>query len=358
MLDRPVSWSPLDRDLLKRVFAAFAFAILLTWTRPALAATVTILFPPSPSVEVTEALTLLRGELLTVGLDVTTSHHPADHDQRGPDSRGWIEDLAAAGASAIIDTVEIQAGLAVDVWIVRADPLRFEVTRVAVSSDTPKAPEVLSLRAVEALRAGLLIVDRTARKQQPAVPPPANVVPAKGEGAPAEARARWGLEAGAAALASFDGVAPAFLPMVRVGWAPRPSLLIQASLLGAGTRPRMTMAGGAVRVAQQYATLGACYRLRAGERLWPLFALAAGAMHTSAEGQADPNTLGRTVDQWSFLVDTSLGAGLQISRRFFATLAAHVQWAAPYVVIHAANADTASMGRPNLVLTLTVGAWL
>ena len=361
MLDRPASSSPLlDRGLLKRLHAVLALSTIAVWTWPAHATTVTIVSSPIPCAEVTEALNLLRGELLSVGLDVTMEHRPADHDQLGPDSRRWLEYLAAGGASAIVDAVEVDAGLAVDVWVVKTNPLRFEVTRVAVDPDTAKPSEVLALRAVEALRAGLLLIDRAARRRQleAIAKPPQLGAPASTQDKLPEPRERLGLELGAAALASLDGVDVAILPMVRLNWAVRSSLLAQVSLAGAGTRPRVTTLVGTARVAQHYGTLGACYRLRFRERLWPFFALAAGGVHTSAEGQSDAVTEGRTVDQWSFLLDGSLGAGLRVYGRFYVTLAAHVQWAEPYVAIHMGEAVAATTGRPNLELTLTVGAWL
>jgi hypothetical protein len=53
-----------------------------------------------------------------------------------------------------------------------------------------------------------------------------------------------------------------------------------------------------------------------------------------------------------------LGAGLRLGGRYYAALAVHVQVAAPYVAIHFVDEVVATSGRPNLILTLTVGAWL
>jgi hypothetical protein len=39
-------------------------------------------------------------------------------------------------------------------------------------------------------------------------------------------------------------------------------------------------------------------------------------------------------------------------------MAAHVQVAAPYVAIYFNDNRVATTGRPNLLLSLTVGAWL
>jgi hypothetical protein len=336
---------------MKRSCVVLSLTTFLAWTWPAYAATVVIVAPPAPSAEVTEALTLLRGELLSVGLDVATGRRPTD-ERPGPDSRRWLEDLAAGGASAVVDAVEVDAGLAVDVWVVRMRPLRFEVTRVAVDPDTPKAAEVLSLRAVEALRAGLLLVDRAARTPQARA-----VMPAGAETGAVEPHGGLALDAGALAIASLGGVGPSVSPMLRLSWAVRPWLVAQASLAGAGTRPTMTSAAGSALVAQQYATLGAGYRLRPRERLWPFFTLAAGAVHTSVEGQTSATTDGHTAAQWALLLEVSSGVGLRLSRRWFMTLAAHVQLAEPYVIIHIGD-DAATTGRPNLGLGLTVGAWL
>jgi hypothetical protein len=58
------------------------------------------------------------------------------------------------------------------------------------------------------------------------------------------------------------------------------------------------------------------------------------------------------------LIDVSLGAGLRLYGRSYVTLAAHAQVADPYVAIHIVDTVGATSGHPNLLLTLTVGAWL
>jgi hypothetical protein len=40
------------------------------------------------------------------------------------------------------------------------------------------------------------------------------------------------------------------------------------------------------------------------------------------------------------------------------TLAAHVQVAEPYIAIHVVDTLVATSGRPNVLLSLTLGAWL
>ena len=360
MPDRRVSFSPRDQGPLNRLRLALCLATFLAWTGPARAATVAILWPPNPSADVTQALTLLRGELLSVGLEVTVSDRADARGGAGTDSLAWLAAFAAGGASAVIDSVGNDGLEAVDVWVLKTHPQRFEVTRVAIEPHAPRPPEMLALRAVEALRAGLLQIDWAARKRrpEPIAKPPMATAPAAAAQAPVSHGDRVGLEVGAVAIMSLDGLGPAVLPTVRVGWAARPWLVMQASVAGLGSRSTVATTAGKARVAQQYAVLGGLYRLRSAKRLWPFFGLAAGALRTSVEGQAGWGTGGHTANRWSGLIDINLGAGLRLHGSSYLTLAAHAQVAEPYVAIHIVDRIGATSGRPNLLLTLTVGAWL
>ncbi|HEY5283442.1 MAG TPA: hypothetical protein VIM14_11695 [Polyangia bacterium] len=319
-----------------------------------------ILWPSIPSDDVTQALTLLRGELLSVGLEVTMSDRAIARGVGESDSVAWLEALAAQGASAVIDPVGNDGLEAVDVWVLKTHPQRFEVIRVAVEPNAPRQAEMLALRAVEALRAGLLQIDWAERRRryEPNARPAVAEVSTGEVHEPASRSERVGIEVGAAAIMSLDGLGPAVLPTLRVGWAARPWLVLQASAAGLGSRSTVATTAGNARVAQQYAVLGGFYRLRPTHRLWPFFGLAAGALRTSVEGQAGQGTGGLTAERWSGLIDVSLGAGLRLYGRSYLTLAAHAQVAEPYVAIHIVDTVGATSGRPNLLLTLTVGAWL
>jgi hypothetical protein len=360
MLDRRASFSPRDPGPLNRLRLAFCLTTFLVGTGAAHAATVAILWPKAPSADVTQALTLLRGELLSVGLEVTMSDRAGARGGGGTDSVAWLEAFAARGTSAVIDAVEDDVLEAVDVWVLKTHPQRFEVTRVAVEPNTPRQPEMLALRAVEALRAGLLQIDWAERRRryEPIAEAAMAAVPADELHEPASHGERVGLEVGAVAMMSLDGLGPAVLPTVRVGWAASPWLVIQASAAGLGSRSAVATPAGNARVAQQYAVLGGFYRHHSTQRLWPFFGLAAGVLRTSVEGQAGWGTGGHTAERWSALLDASLGAGLLLYGRSYLTLAAHAQVAEPYVAIHIVDTVGATSGRPNLLLTLTVGAWL
>jgi hypothetical protein len=133
--------------------------------------------------------------------------------------------------------------------------------------------------------------------------------------------------------------------------------VVHAALAGLGSRPTVATTSGHARVTQQYGILGASHWVRSDRRVWPFFTLAAGALRTSIEGKADLPKQGHTAEEWSFLVDGGLGAGLRLPEPYTLTLAAHVQMGEPYIAIHFEDAIVATTGRPNLVLTLTVGVW-
>lgn len=342
---------------MKHLYRALTFVFLL-WASKAQATTVAVLWPPNPSADVTQALTLLRGELLSVGVEVTALNRKDARGAGEADSVVWLEELAAKGASAVIDPIGEDALEAVDVWVVKTSPQRFEVTHVGFDANSPRQPEILALRAVEALRAGLLQMDWAARKRrkEAAPDPPREVVTVPRQvSRPTE---RVALEAGAVGSMSLDGVGPALLPTLRVGWAATPWLLLQASAAGLGTRAQVTTSAGSARVAQNFALLGARLRFRSEQRLWPFLGFAIGALHTSVDGKTGVGTSGHTLDRWSALLDVSVGAGGRVHGRFFLTLAAHAQVAQPYAAIHIVDNVAATAGRPNLLVALTVGAWL
>ena len=343
-----------------RLHLALLALTLLLWAAPAYAATVAIVRPPNPTPELTETVSRLHGELLSVGLEVKLIDRPAELGPGRADARPWLEKMAAEGAiDAVIDIIGETAPVAVDVWVIEKSPRRLGVSRVAVEPSARNPSERLAIRAIEVLRSSFLEKDMVARGQH-GEPPQNRTTPSspqRGRAEPARLE-RFGLELGAAALTSLDGVGPALLPIVRLDWAARSWLVVQAALAGLGSRPTVAATAGSARVAQQYGILGGCYRMGADPGLRPFFALSSGVLHTSVEGQADSPRRGHAVDQWSFLLDAGLGVGLRLYGPYTLTLAGHAQMAAPYVAIHLADPVVATTGRPNLAATLTVGAWL
>jgi hypothetical protein len=83
-----------------------------------------------------------------------------------------------------------------------------------------------------------------------------------------------------------------------------------------------------------------------------------GWLHTLINGSAEAPRLGHSERRWALLFDGSVGMAVRIYGRAHATVAAHVQWAEPSVSVYFVDQSVASTGRPNLMLSLTLGAWL
>jgi hypothetical protein len=347
-----------------RLWLALLASTLLFWSTPARAITVAIIRPLNPSAEMTETMVRLHGELLSVGLVVEIADGLTARGLGTTDSRAWLKALVAErGLDAVIDIVGDGGLIAVEVWVTNKAPRTFEASRVVLEANTKNASEQLAIRAIEVLRSSFLEIDLAARERRgkPIANPPTTAL-SQDDVNEANQRdrhpERFGLEVGAAALTSLDGVGPAILPIVRLDWAVHAWLVVQAAVAGLGSRPTVATTAGNARVAQQYAVMGGSYRFRSNQRLQPFVGLSAGVLRTSVEGRADLPRRGHGVDQWSFLLDGSLGAGLPLGGRYYLALAAHVHVAEPYVAVHFEDAVVATSGRPNLLLTLTLGAWL
>ena len=270
------------------------------------AATVMIVRAASPSPELTETVSRMHGEMLSVGLAVTIVERPAGAGTDGASARAWLESAAVDhGSDAAIDVIGDGRVEAADIWVFQPAPRPPQVTRVLAEGDVENAPARLAIRSIDLLRSLLLEGELAGASRRPApaavaaagvAPAPATGVVATG-GAPGRAGARIGFELGAAVLASLDGVGPALLPLVRLDAALGPWLGLQVEAAGFGTRPTVGTPGASARVAQQYALLGACLCAPSAGRLRPVVGLAAGALRTAADGEADSPLQGHSVAQ-------------------------------------------------------------
>jgi hypothetical protein len=309
-----------------------------------------------------ETLVRLRGELISAGFETEIVDGPAPAANAMGDSRSNLEQLATRrGADAVVAIVGDLAPDSVEVWVVDKVTGKSVVRRVPFEPGAAGASKTLAIRAIELLRSSFLEIDLAARDRHNApgaAPPPPAVV----HFVEAERLARhpetFGVEVGGAAVMSVDGVGPALLPLVRFDWSLAPWLVGQATVAGLGTRPTVEGQGGSAQVAQAYGLLGASFRFRPGARLRPFATLSAGALHTSVDGLADAPNQGHATDRWSFLADAAVGSQLRLPDRFYISGAVHAQLAEPYVAVRVLGTVVATSARPNLLMTLTVGAWL
>jgi hypothetical protein len=331
-------------------------ALVLLSAGGAEAASIAILRPRSSAPAVAEALYRLQGELLALGLEVRVVDGPLGRGIDATDARVRLEELAfEREIDALIDVIGDDAPTAVDIWIFERSPRRSRVSRVVLEPRAPNAAETLAIRAIEVLRSNFVEIDLAARSRPDAVAPARPSTPVK---EPPRQVEHVGVAAGLAILTSLDGVGPALLPIVRFDWAISSWLVTQATIAGLGTRPTLETAAGSTRVSQGYAVLGLCYCSPRERGIRPFLSISAGTLQTSLDGEASAPETGHFIQQWSFLIDGSVGARLRFAERYYLTPAFHVQMAEPYVAVHFVDELVATTGRPNLLGSLTLGAWL
>ena len=340
--------------------ATVLVGLLLGWEAPAGALTVAIVSARAAPALTKETVVRLSLELASVGFAIELAELPPVPPD-GPTP--WMESVAARRRlDAVVAILGDLAPIAVEVWAIDRVTGRSVSRRLPVDVDAnaERAPETLAIRAMELLRSSLLEIDLTAGtpRGKSDAQPPATPGPWVGTDQSIGRPERFAIEVGAAAVAGPGGVGLAVLPIVHLDWVLWPSLITQAALAGLGTRASVDKAAGSAQVGQEYLVLGIAYRFRANRQLRPFVALSGGALHTSVEGWADPPNQGRRANQWSFVVDAGLGAALRLRDRFFLTAAADAQMAEPYVAVRFLESVVATRSRPNVVLALTVGAWL
>jgi hypothetical protein len=322
------------------------------------AASVVLVRPANSPPMMVETLVRLKGELISAGFEASIVD--AAPSASG-DSRADLERLATErGADAVIAVVGDVSPDSVEVWVIDKVTRKSVVRRMPFQPAVAQTSKTLAIRAMELLRASFLEIDLATDHgptEHVAAPPPAVVRFVEMERLDRHPE-RWGIEVGGAAVMSLDGVGPAVLPTVRFDAALRPWFLAHATLAGLGTRPSVESQAGSAEIAQAYGLLGGSFRYRAGMYVHPFMEMSAGVLFTSVDGRADAPNRSRAADQWSFLFDAGIGAQLRLPDRFYLSLAAHAQLAEPYPAVRFLGAVVAKSARPNVLVTVTVGAWL
>jgi len=342
---------------------AVGLALVATLTAQAgWAATVILVRPANPKPVTAEALVRIHGELVSAGFDVQiTASTP------GADPRASLEQTASGNnVDAVVALLGDVSPGSVEVWVIDRVTGKSVVRRIPNQPGSDRAAEILAVRAIELLRASLLEIAMAGSGEPVAVskPPPVEVTRFVDRALDSRRDSRVAIEVGGSLVASFDGMGPALLPMVRFDLALGSYVVMRATAAGLGTRARVQAQSGWADLAEQFWLIEAGVRLRPRQRLQPFFSVGAGAQHTSAEGRASlPYYQGQTAGRWAFLADAGAGLRLSLVHHFELALEVHAQMAQPYPAVRflsaqAVTAQTATSGRPDLLPSLTLIAWL
>lgn len=325
---------------------ALFLAVALFAPGTAFAATVFLVPSATPSAAMAEVLVRVRGELVSEGFTVEVPSLPPPEDLDQLLSRASADAVVALGGGDLPDSVEIRL----------LDPVngKLVMRRMALPSATDVSAKTLAIQTLELIRATFLEMDLTPAPRLPEPPPAAVVAPATAP-LPTE---RIGIDVGVATVFDIDASTPVVLPLVRLSWPLRPWLLPQLVAAGLGTRRTIGGEGISAEVSQEFALVGASCRFRARARLRPFLSLAAGVLHTSAQGKADPPDWARADQQWSLLLDASVGSWLTLGDRFQVALALQAQAAERYPAVRFSGSVVKRSMNPSILATITVGTWL
>jgi hypothetical protein len=346
--------------VLRRVWAAGLALVATLAAQAGWTATVILVRPANPKAVTAEALVRIHGELVSAGFDVQiTASTP------GADPRASLEQTASGNnVDAVVALLGDVSPGSVEVWVIDRVTGKSVVRRIPNQPGSDRAAEILAVRAIELLRASLLEIAMAGSGEPVAAPkpPPVEVTRFVDRALDSRRDSRVAIEVGGSLVASFDGMGPALLPMVRFDLALGSYVVMRATAAGLGTRARVQAQSGWADLAEQFGLIEAGVRLRPRQRLQPFFSVGVGAQHTSAEGR--PSSIysslyqGETAGRWAFLADAGAGLRLSLVHHFELALEVHAQLAQPYSVVRFLGAQAASSGRPDLLPSLTLIAWL
>jgi hypothetical protein len=331
-------------------------------TATARAASRVVIVEPSDAT-LRDATSRLRGELAAAGFEVGDAPSDAADD---------------ASSIASIRLQRLPSG-AVEVSVSDQLTSKTVVRRIATGR-RDRSARVIAIRALELLRASLLEIESPPPPPPDDVPPPPPLPrdpppevltlvrrespgPSPSKESPAVAAPeprfieRFAIGAGAAMLASFDGLDPAVLPTVD-GWiAVHRALAVRLTLAGPGFRGSLENAAGTAIVRQELARLELVYLPEIGPRwLAPMVSLGGGPYHLYVRGTATPPYQSASDDVWAALFAAGLGLGARIGPHAAVVIDGHAIFTAPRAAVAIGNERVATAGAPSLLTSLQLVA--
>ncbi|HMF43922.1 MAG TPA: hypothetical protein VKQ32_24785 [Polyangia bacterium] len=322
---------------------------------------VMLLRPPAAPGAVSEALVRLQAELKVEGFDAQVT----DVDL-GPDVRASLEKVAPTmAATAVVAVVSASDPASAELWVVDRMTGKTVVRRVhADPKEAARIAEVLSVRAVELLRASFLELAITSRPSPDVVDvplPSAPVVTRFATEALEEPDWRWAVEAGGGGVGAIQSVSGGttllgeFLPVARVQRALSARFCVRVTIAGLGTQARVDIPGGYANVGQTIALVEGLIRFRRGHRVEPVVSLGAGVLYLTAEGHETSPYLGD--NSWHVSAAADAGVGLRFPirpRRVELGVEFHALLAEPYPIVRFFDTEVARAGRPSLLASVTL----
>ena len=335
---------------------AVVLLAILTLSRPARAESTLVVLgrPFGGAPNAMEQFNRARGELLADGFRVLL----LDAIDEGGREAALLREGRAVGAPVVAGMFLTDDGGSIELWLVDTVSARVVVRRLQSEPGESGEPEVLARRSVDLLRASLLdfLVD-SLRVVASTSPPRASPSPAGTSVAPSVDR--WALEGGLGILASFDGLGPAVLPVVRVRFAPAPPIRLRVTGAWLGTQPSVRAPTGSATVEQGLALAECAARPWRGP-IAPFLSIGVGAYYAGVNGDANRASpyQGTRSSAVAFTAEAGIGVSALVASRLEMVLEAEGLVSDPGIAIRFLEVDAARIGRPSLLGTMTLAGWL
>ena len=308
-----------------------------------------------------EAMNRMQGELTAEGFDVTIVDSPSGEDSGLPAG----QDTNAVSIQLVVDADEQAAELRVIDHLTNKTVIRHAKIE---TQDPSQVAQVLSVRAVELLRASLmeLLIQSRSRPAVEAAPT-ANISRAPTGALPHERDSTWGFDAGSAGLVGFGGIHPAVLGLIRVRLFLGRAFQLRATAAGLGTTPKIyappAASSGSATVAQDLALVELVATPWSAAVLSPVISLGAGPFHTSVDGSPSRGFTPMHGAGWTPALDAGVGLTLRLGDGFDISLEAQALLTLKHVVSSFAAPDGtvmdgAGISQPSVLGTLTIVGWL
>jgi hypothetical protein len=310
--------------------------------------------PPAAPAAVTEALVRLRGELVAAGFDAEVVELVLGADVRASLER--LSPTSAGAATALVAVVASAEPGSAELWVIDRVTGKTVVRRVnAGATDPPRMAQVLSVRAVELLRASFLelaILTPLANNNEPASTP---AVERWATATLEEADWTWAVEAGGGTAYAVDGPWNVILSVARLERALGRRFCARVSFAGLGTAAHIDTPGGYAGLSQTILLAEVIARFRRGRRIEPLLSLGAGTLRLAADSHESAPFEAVSGARWAAAGDIGVGLRVPLRRhRFELGVEAHALFAQPYPTVQFFGNDVAHAGRPSLIGSVTL----
>jgi hypothetical protein len=236
---------------------------------------------------------------------------------------------------------------------------RTAVRRTLVIDDPERMPQVLSLRALELLRATALELSietgetprreeqpRSSRAGTPARVPAPRAMPKE--------RAALSVDTGAVLWQSLHGPPPMLAPVARLRLGLTSWFYARLSVAGLGSQSRVETAYGSASVSQNLMLFELATAYLSRGRIRPIASLGSGVLEVSVVGTGAAPYRGREAQQWSAAIDAGLGIAFEIVAPLAVAAELHGLLASPHPAVRFVDTRAATIGYPSMVASLAL----